>query len=139
MPIKADFTLKLRPMKDIRKDTLVPIATQMVKSAQEVVGNAARNHPYKDRTGNNTKRLGFAVSAPGSASFGSLETRGAGNTDTRGAASPKKDSIAVIVASSSGYGGYLEIGTRKMGPFPYIRPAWEKEKPKLLRNLKGIV
>ena len=139
MAIKADFILKLRPTSVITKEVIVPIATKMVKAAQEVVGKAARNHPYTDQTGNNTKRIGWALSAPGSDSFGSLTTNAAGTTDTQGATRPDRRELNVIVASSSGYGGYLEIGTRKMGPFPYIRPAWETVKPGFLSSLKGIV
>jgi len=140
MAIKADFTLHLKPPSVIMKEVMVPIATRYIRSAKEVVGRAAKNHPYKDQTGNNTKRIGFAVSAYGQSSFGSLETHGAGPTDAQGSGvTAKPDDLTVIVATSSSYGGWLEIGTRKMQPFPYIRPAWEIEKPKLLASLKGIV
>ena len=139
MSFKASFTLKLRPIGEITKEVMVPVATKMVKAAQEVVGNAARSHPYTDRTGNNTKRIGWALSAPGATTFGSLTTNAAGSTGTDGANPPDRRQLNVIVASTSGYGGYLEIGTRKTRPFPHIRPAWERVRPGFLRSLKGIV
>lgn len=42
------------------------------------------------------------------------------------------------IFTQSGYGAYLELGTRKMKPQPYIYPAWEKFRdkiPKLIRSL----
>lgn len=39
--------------------------------------------------------------------------------------------------SSSGYGGYLETGTSKMGAQPYFRPALDRNLPKLGKNIKG--
>jgi len=140
MAIKADFTLRLKPPKAVTEDVVAAVATRYVRSAQNIVARAAKNHPYKDRTGNNTKRIGFAVSKLGSTSFGSLTTHGAGPTDAQGSGViSRTNDVTVIVATSSSYGGWLEIGTRKMQPFPYIRPAWEIEKPKLLASLKGIV
>lgn len=151
MAFKTDFTLRLRPTAEIMKEVMVPVAKEYIKAAQEVVGRAAKNHPYTDRSAaGNTARIGWALSAPGAATFGSLTTNAAGTTDTRGAKSPDRRQLTVIVASSSGYGGYLEVGTYQpggpsagkrppVGPFPHIRPAWEIERPKLLRRLKGVV
>ncbi len=154
MAIKADFTLRLRSKDVIIKEVTAPIAVEYIKAAQEVVAHASKNHAatgarYKDRSvAGNTARIGWAFSAPGKASFGSLTTNAAGTTDTRGkgggAGTPKKDALVIIVASSSGYGGWLEVGHHKpdgtlVGPFPYIRPAWEIEEPKLLRRLKGVI
>jgi HK97 gp10 family phage protein len=45
----------------------------------------------------------------------------------------------VVVGSSSGYGGYLELGTSRMQPFPYIRPAMEANKSTFRKELTGIL
>ena len=37
-----------------------------------------------------------------------------------------KGKKGVRVFTESGYGGYLEIGTKRMSPRPYFRPAWDK-------------
>jgi len=131
------------------KDVMVPVTVEYVKAAQNIVGAAAKRHAdkspgrvrYADRSrAGNTKRIGWAISVPGKGSFGSIETQGAGNTSATGARPPKKDSLAIIVATTSGYGGYLEVGTRKMRrAFPYIRPARDAELPKLKRRLKGCI
>lgn len=39
--------------------------------------------------------------------------------------------VSVAVFTQSGYGGYLEVGTRFMGARPYIGPAWEQNWHKL--------
>ncbi len=164
MSFKADFTLKLRPKAEIMKETMVPIAVEYIKAGQEIVAHAAKNHGglssfeekgkgkgnrYINRSvAGNTARIGWALSAPGKGSFGSLTTNTAGKTSAAGKDGPEKppkDQLVVIVASSSGYGGWLEIGWKnwktkeKVGPFPYIRPAFEIEKPKLLRRLEGVI
>jgi hypothetical protein len=53
--------------------------------------------------------------------------------------------IAVVVGTKLGYGLYLEIGTPKMPPYPWLFPAVEYTKPKIIEaikagggNLKGI-
>jgi len=39
--------------------------------------------------------------------------------------------------STSGYGGYLETGTSKMGAQPYFKPALDANLPNLGKNIKG--
>ena len=41
------------------------------------------------------------------------------------------------IFSTSGYGGYLEVGTVKMPARPYFRPALEKNKDKLPAGIKA--
>jgi len=139
MPFKSDVIVRINKQA-IKRGLIVPVATEYVKSAQRIVATAKRDHPYTDRTGNNTRRIGWAVSGPDDTQFGPLTT-GAGQIDSSGAdKESKRGEIDVIVATSSGYGGYLEIGTRKMNPYPYIYPAYERDKPKLdaaLTNIAG--
>ena len=40
------------------------------------------------------------------------------------------------VFSTSGYGGYLEVGTSRMGPRPYFKPAVDKHLPNLPARIK---
>ena len=41
------------------------------------------------------------------------------------------------VFSTSGYGGYLETGTVKRDPRPYMKPALDQHIGKLANNIKG--
>ena len=67
--------------------------------AEYMSGQARENHPYQDRSANNT----------GSITFG-----------------PITGTESFRVFTESGYGGYLEIGTKRMRAFPYFRPAFDK-------------
>ena len=41
--------------------------------------------------------------------------------------------------STSGYGGYLETGTSRMGAQPYFKPALDKNLRNLGKNIKGHI
>lgn len=43
------------------------------------------------------------------------------------------------IFTQSGYGGYLEMGTSKMRPQPYIYPAFERFREGLQRRLKRLL
>lgn len=43
------------------------------------------------------------------------------------------------IYSTSGYGGFLETGTVKMGARPYFRPALDKNMPKLPEGIKANI
>jgi len=138
---KSDAVLRLNHGA-IRRKLLPKVAVEFVNSAQRIVADAARNHPYTDQTGNNTRRIGWAGSGPEQRGFGPLTTNQAGTTSTAGSGKTSKPGdIDVMVATSSGYGGYLEVGTRRMKKKtgPYIYPAAEREKPKRERALTKIV
>lgn len=47
--------------------------------------------------------------------------------------------LTKTVRSMAEYSSYLEFGTSKMAARPYMRPAWEEERPKLLSRLKKIL
>ena len=68
----------------------------------EIHGGASKNHPYTDRTGNNTRSITPQVGNKGQLSLSENQS---------------------AVFSTSGYGGFLETGTRFMGAYPYIYPA----------------
>jgi len=44
--------------------------------------------------------------------------------------------LGADIFSSSGYGGYLEIGTSKMPARPYFKPAYDKNIGNLADNIK---
>ena len=79
------------------RDTIILIANTVIKE-----------HPWKTRTGNNSRSIAY-------------EAKG----------------FTAAVFSSSGYGGYLETGTSKMAAYPYFRPAIDKHVPNLGKNIKG--
>jgi len=139
MAWKSDVVVRLN--KDaIKKELILPIMVQYVKSAQRIVATAKKNHPYTDQTGNNTRRIGWAASGPDQTGFGPLTTAvGKTSSEGSGKTSPRGEP-SVIVATSSGYGGYLEVGTRRMKKTtgPYVYPAYEADQPELKRALTKI-
>lgn len=82
------------------------IAVGWVNVVQECVGEAKKRTPHL--TGHNMRSIN-----PG----GAVHSSGATTID------PKN--IDGEVFTTSGYGGYLEVGTHKMGARPYIVPAVE--------------
>jgi len=50
---------------------------------------------------------------------------------------PDLKTLEGAIYSTSGYGGYLETGTARMDPQPYIKPAFDMNKSKLPNNIKG--
>ena len=87
------------------KDTIVEIANTVIKV-----------HPWKTRTGNNSRSIKY-------------EQKG----------------LTGAVFSTSGYGGYLETGTRnadnsqRMIAYPYFKPAVDRHLPNLGKNIKSWI
>lgn len=52
--------------------------------------------------------------------------------------SENADSVSISMFTTSGYGGYLEAGTRKMAPIPYIYPAYWIRKRKFFERIKQL-
>ena len=77
--------------------------------AEHVTAGAKRRSPYK--TGNNRKNIDWDAPRGGVRRIG----------------------------PTSGYGGFLEVGTRYMAARPYIRPALEDVKRRAATILKGLV
>ncbi len=48
-----------------------------------------------------------------------------------------RNELEGAIYSTSGYGGYLETGTVRMDPRPYIKPAFDMNKKKLPKNIKA--
>lgn len=109
MGIKSNFSLRIN---------LVPLKLAIAKAQekalleglQEVVADAKKGSPKL--TGHNADTITQKVTPGG-----------------RKAA----------VFTESGYGGYLEVGTRRMAARPYIRPAFEKHKGKILAALRNSI
>ena len=134
--VKTTFRVRLDPMapKEISKAVL----GGLILYAQDVVAYAARNHPYQDRTGVNSRSIGWTATGPNGGSFGAVTLGGGGSTSSHGVKAKGKQ-ISVAVATTSGYGGFLETGTSKMRAFPYILPAMRATKPKLKQHLTKVV
>ena len=50
-----------------------------------------------------------------------------------------KDGTKGTVFTESGYGGWIEAGTRKMGPHPYLYPAAQQNFPQIPALIKAIL
>ena len=102
--IKADFAVMMNvaALPLMKKQNAV--AWKQVH--QEIVGKAKEDSPHK--FGNNMRSIN-----PN------------GTVNVREEIDIDPDNIDLDVFTTSGYGGYLEVGTRKMGPRPYIVPAVE--------------
>lgn len=49
------------------------------------------------------------------------------------------DGMAGVVRAEVDYAEYVEKGTRFMAAQPYMKPAFEEQKPKFLRDLKKVI
>ena len=99
------------------RDTVVLIANDAINFTNKLTGNNARSITYN--VGNDRKRKGTPV---GGRTFNPLE--------------PKTPPLTGMVYSTSGYGGYLETGTRYMDARPYIYPAVRYQLPHLGAHIK---
>lgn len=66
-----------------------------------------------------------------------------GNVDSQagsddGVGRPDKE-LTGVVGTNVEYAGYLEMGTVKMGPRPYLRPALEKNRSKILGLFRDLI
>ena len=86
----------------------------LVSVIADIANDAIQNSPVL--TGNNRRSIKFEVGP----------NQPIATKDGQGA-----------VYSTSGYGGYLETGTVKMAPRPYMRPALDKNIGKLPSKLKA--
>ena len=139
--IKANVTVKLvlRPENEIMDELNEGVIVGLIKWVQLVVREAVKPPPEGSPfdTGHNRRSIGWMVSPAGRISFGTLSTssgkKGSGGVKTQ------SDIPVVALATSSGYGGWLEIGTRKMHARPYLVPSVKKLKPQLDRLLSNVI
>lgn len=107
-------------------------ATQLAMrdTVVEVQADSVKGSPWK--TGNNARSLAGEVSGMG------VIVAGEGAKPERVVDDSK---IEGAVYSTSGYGGYLETGTAKMGARPYIKPAQDRHftAEKFAEKVKGYL
>lgn len=112
MNIKVDTT-RLR-IKEAQKYVNKAIKTGIRDVVKDIANDAIKSSPVL--TGNNRRSIMFEV-GPGSA--------------------VAKGELDGAIYSTSGYGGYLETGTVKMGARPYFKPALDKNIHKLPKEIKA--
>jgi len=136
--VKTSIAVRVRP--GAEREVYAAVLGGLVEFAQDVVAYAAKKsgHPYTDRTGVNSRSIGWAASGWGDSGWGTVST-GKGNTSSAGAGSSSAQSVDVLIATTSGYGGWLETGTVHMRPYPYIVPAVMANKGKLKQALTGVI
>ena len=81
------------------------------ETGKEAEKIAKTDHPYTDRTGHNTASINFYMTGQ----------------------------MSGVLTVNSHYGGFLEYGTVKMSPRPYMRPAMAKVRPKFYAESRKIV
>ena len=110
MNIKVDMSEVEAGMKKF-KAKAQKAAEQAMKDTVVLIANDVISiHPWKTRTGNNARSIKFEV---------------------------KK--LTGSVYSTSGYGGFLETGTRFMAAFPYFKPALDRNLPKFMNRMRALL
>jgi len=113
MKITTDWKLNLKS-KEVQ-DKVSKASEQGLKdSVTDIANDAIKGSPQL--TGNNMRSIMFEVGPGGEV------TKGKGEG---------------AVYSTSGYGGYLETGTVKMGARPYFKPALDRHIKNLPKNIKA--
>ena len=120
MAWKCNFSLNLKPSGEVRKAVTAAVMGRVIEGIQDVVADAKHLSPHK--TGHNMRSIDWKPkSVAGIQLFGDGTKRN------------------VQVFTTSGYGGYLEVGTRKKLAHPYIMPAYMKHRAAIQNSLKGVV
>ena len=114
MKIMTDFVVKLKT-KEVQEKVRRAVKESLRDTVADIANTAIKDHPYRDRTGNNTRSIRFEV--------------GPGQEIARG-------ELEGAIYSTSGYGGYLETGTVNMPAQPYLKPALDMNIRKLPKNIK---
>lgn len=104
----SDFKVRLRP--GVQREIGEKLAVAWKNAVQECVGETKKRSPVRAHFGGHNRR--------------SINPNGAVNTS--GAIDIDPKDICAEIFTTSGYGGYLEVGTRKMSARPYIVPSAEK-------------
>lgn len=114
MNMSSSITLNLKVDEAI-KQVGEANKTAMRDTVVEVTGDAVKLSPWL--TGNNRRSIAGEASGMGTVASGG-EGRAERMVDD--------SQIEGAVYSTSGYGGFLETGTSKMPPQPYIKPSLDK-------------
>lgn len=113
MKITTDFKLNLKT-KEVQ-DKVQRAAKKALKDVvTDIAGDAIKGSPYL--TGHNARSIKFEVGPGGEVAKKELEG---------------------AVYGTSGYSGFLEVGTIRMSARPYFRPALDKNLPKLPAGIKA--
>lgn len=134
----AQVKFKLRSTREIDEDVSDELMLGLIKWVQGVVREIVKPPPTGSpfETGRNRNSVGWMVSPFGDVSFGTLSVSSGGTE--RANIQTVRDEVVVAIATSSGYGGWLEIGTRFMAARAYIVPNVVRAKSKLDDFLGGI-
>lgn len=131
MAIRVNTSIRFKFRPEARDEIAAEVEAGLIRGAQLVVADAMRMSPFL--TGTNRRSLGWASSGLHKGEFGMLQTQ-AENVPVGGAKLASPETVDVIVATSSGYGGWLELKTKA-----YIVPALEKNRGSIMAELKGIL
>jgi len=115
MKLTTDFKLNLKT-KEVQ-DKVSKATKQGLKDSVVDISNEAIKCSPK-LTGNNMRSIKYEVGPGGEVAKGDLEG---------------------AVFSTSGYGGFLETGTVKMGARPYFKPALDMNIKNLPNNIKAYL
>ena len=115
MKLKVDMKVNLKS-KEVQDKVKKATKQGLVEVITDIANDVINIHPWKTQTGTNSRSIRYEV-GPGK-EVAKEEGEGA-------------------VYSTSGYGGYLETGTVNMPAQPYFRPALDKNKDKLPKNIKA--
>ncbi len=112
MRLKVDWKLDLKT-KEVEDKVKKAIRLGMKDLVTDIANDAIKGSPVL--TGNNRRSIKFEVGPGGEVA--------------------KREGEGAIY-STSGYGGYLETGTVNMPAQPYFKPALDKNRNKLPKNIK---
>jgi HK97 gp10 family phage protein len=112
--VEVELNLKIDEVTKAVKDAA---RSSMRDTVVAIAADTVAGSPKK--TGNNMRSIKYEVSGMGSNEM----------------VDPNK--IEGAIYSTSGYGGYLETGTYKMGARPYFRPALDRNIHKLVEGIRA--
>jgi len=123
--LKLTFDIKLNTKEVLKmgenagrmglRDTIIAVLNDSIKPPS----------PYL--TGNNRRSMAAEVSGMGKVQQGMDAIQERYVDDNK---------LEAAVFSTSGYGGFLETGTVRMGARPYMKPAMDKNQNSLFNNIK---
>ena len=99
-------------------DTVVATASDIVHGSRVISGHNRRSIAYM--VGRAVTRMGTILAGEKPFASGTPSMMGR---------------LTAAIWSSSGYGGFLEIGTRFMAGIPYFKPAADRNFPNFARNV----